>query len=207
MEAAIETFRQNAVDLFFDCPSRERAGWLCDSFFTGRVEYLLTGKTAIETGFLENFLHEECYAALPEGMFPMCYPADPYVFYEDGIYTMVYVTENLYYRTSSDLLHWSDERLFQANPFCSSASQESPCLFKKHGRYYLTWCIYDGQNGCYDNRTYVFAANSLTEFSGKTPIAMLKGHAPEIVSENGQDYILSVYYPENGLNIAKIQWE
>lgn len=76
MEAAIETFRQNAVDIFIDCPSRERAGWLCDSFFTGRVEYQLTGKTAIETGFLENFLHEECYAALPEGMFPMCYPAD-----------------------------------------------------------------------------------------------------------------------------------
>ncbi len=75
-EAAIETYRQNAVDIFMDCPSRERAGWLCDSFFTSRVEYLLTGKTRIETGFLENFLHEEHYAALPEGMFPMCYPAD-----------------------------------------------------------------------------------------------------------------------------------
>lgn len=75
-DAAIETYRQNAVDIFMDCPSRERAGWLCDSFFTSRVEYLLTGKTAIETGFLENFLHEEHYAALPDGMFPMCYPAD-----------------------------------------------------------------------------------------------------------------------------------
>ena len=75
-DAAIETFRQNAVDIFMDCPSRERAGWLCDSFFTGRVEYLLTGSSPIETSFLENFLHEEHYAALPEGMFPMCYPAD-----------------------------------------------------------------------------------------------------------------------------------
>ncbi len=75
-DAAVETYRQNAVDIFTDCPSRERAGWLCDSFFTGRVEYLLTGTCAIETSFLENFLHEEHYAALPEGMFPMCYPAD-----------------------------------------------------------------------------------------------------------------------------------
>ncbi len=75
-DAAIETFRQNAVDIFMDCPSRERAGWLCDSFFTGRVEHLLTGSSPIETSFLENFLHEEHYAALPEGMFPMCYPAD-----------------------------------------------------------------------------------------------------------------------------------
>ena len=75
-EAAVETFRQNAVDIFMDCPSRERAGWLCDSFFTSRVEYLLTGESPIETSFLENFLHEEQYAALPDGMFPMCYPAD-----------------------------------------------------------------------------------------------------------------------------------
>lgn len=75
-DAAVETYRQNAVDIFMDCPSRERAGWLCDSFFTSRVEHLLTNQSAIETGFLENFLHEEHYAALPDGMFPMCYPAD-----------------------------------------------------------------------------------------------------------------------------------
>lgn len=75
-DAAIETYRQNAVDLFTDCPSRERAGWLCDSFFTSRVEYLLTGNSLVETSFLENFLHEEQYAALPDGIFPMCYPAD-----------------------------------------------------------------------------------------------------------------------------------
>lgn len=80
--AAVETFRQNAVDIFMDCPSRERAGWLCDSFFTGRVAHLLTGNCDMETGFLENFLHEEHYAFLPEGMFPMCYPAD----HRDGVF-------------------------------------------------------------------------------------------------------------------------
>ena len=81
-DAAVETYRQNAVDIFMDCPSRERAGWLCDSFFTGRVEKLLTGSSPIETSFLENFLHEEHYAAIPEGMFPMCYPAD----HRDGVF-------------------------------------------------------------------------------------------------------------------------
>lgn len=78
--AAVESYRQNAVDLFTDCPSRERAGWLCDSFFTGRVEKLLTGQSLIERSFLENFLHEESYAFLPEGMLPMCYPSD----HDDG---------------------------------------------------------------------------------------------------------------------------
>jgi len=74
--AAVETYRQNAVDLFTDCPSRERAGWLCDSFFLARAEYVLTGENKVEEAFLENFLHEETYGKLPEGMVPMCYPAD-----------------------------------------------------------------------------------------------------------------------------------
>lgn len=76
--AAAETFCQNAVDIFMDCPSRERAGWLCDSFFTARTEFYATGQSDVEKSFLENFLHEDRYEYLPEGMLPMCYPADFY---------------------------------------------------------------------------------------------------------------------------------
>jgi alpha-L-rhamnosidase len=75
-EAGRETFRQNALDLFMDCPSRERAGWLCDSFFTGRAEMCLCGHNRVERNFLENFLLPESFAKLPPGMLPMCYPAD-----------------------------------------------------------------------------------------------------------------------------------
>ncbi len=75
-DAAVETFRQNVVDIYMDCPSRERAGWLCDSYFTSRVERVLTGKSDVERNFLENFLLPERFANLPEGMLPMCYPAD-----------------------------------------------------------------------------------------------------------------------------------
>ncbi len=74
--AARQTFRQNALDIFMDCPSRERAGWLCDSFFTARVAADLNGHTLIEKVFLENYLLPERFANLPEGMLPMCYPAD-----------------------------------------------------------------------------------------------------------------------------------
>ncbi len=76
-EAAVSTFCQNAIDIFTDCPSRERAGWLCDSFFTSRVEHLLTGKNLIENNFLSNFGMVERFEGLPDGMLPMCYPADP----------------------------------------------------------------------------------------------------------------------------------
>ncbi|MCX6916536.1 MAG: hypothetical protein NT167_26410, partial [Verrucomicrobia bacterium] len=54
--AGRETFRQNALDIFMDCPSRERAGWLCDSFFTSRVAKDLCGDTRIEKNLFENYL-------------------------------------------------------------------------------------------------------------------------------------------------------
>jgi len=80
--AGRETFRQNALDIFMDCPSRERAGWLCDSFFTSRVAKDLCGDTRIEHNFLENFQLPKSFAHLPEGMLPMCYPSD----HNDGVF-------------------------------------------------------------------------------------------------------------------------
>ena len=74
--AAVETFRQNALDIFMDCPSRERAGWLCDSYFTARVAFDLSGNHLIETNFLENFLLPDKFPNIPQGMLPMCYPSD-----------------------------------------------------------------------------------------------------------------------------------
>ena len=81
-EAARTTFKENAVDGFMDCPSRERAGWLCDSFFTARVSSDLTGNMKQEKIFLQNFMIPKSFEFLPEGMLPMCYPAD----HNDGIY-------------------------------------------------------------------------------------------------------------------------
>ena len=80
--AGVETFRQNAVDVFMDCPSRERAGWLCDSFFTARVAKDLTGGTLIERNLFENYGLPTQFAHLPDGMLPMCYPSD----HNDGVF-------------------------------------------------------------------------------------------------------------------------
>lgn len=75
MQSAENTFRQNAVDVFTDCPGRERAGWLCDSYFLGKAEKFFTGKNTIEKNFLENYV----LADTPEidaGMVPMCFPSE-----------------------------------------------------------------------------------------------------------------------------------
>ena len=81
-DAARQTFRQNAVDIFMDCPSRERAGWLCDSYFMAIMEKGFTGKSDVAHNFYENYALADSFQFLPDGMLPMCYPAD----HNDGVF-------------------------------------------------------------------------------------------------------------------------
>lgn len=74
--AAKETYMQNVVDIFMDCPTRERAGWLCDSYFEAKAEHYFTGENKVEFNFLENYLLPEKFTDIADGMVPMCYPAD-----------------------------------------------------------------------------------------------------------------------------------
>ncbi len=75
--AAAATFAQNAVDILTDCPSRERTGWLSDSYFTSVAERYFTGDNKVERAFLDNFTYG-LPSFLPKGMVPMAYPADDY---------------------------------------------------------------------------------------------------------------------------------
>uniref|UniRef100_UPI003564222D alpha-L-rhamnosidase-related protein n=1 Tax=Mariniphaga sp. TaxID=1954475 RepID=UPI003564222D len=81
-DAARQTYRQNAVDIFMDCPSRERAGWLCDSYFMAIMEKGFTGKSDVAHNFYENYALAGSFEFLPDGMLPMCYPAD----HNDGVF-------------------------------------------------------------------------------------------------------------------------
>ncbi len=81
-DAGRETYRQNALDVFMDCPSRERGGYLCDAFFTARAGFDLSGATDIECNFFENYLLPPRFNFLPDGMLAMCYPAD----HNDGLF-------------------------------------------------------------------------------------------------------------------------
>lgn len=74
-EASLESYRSNSLGIFMDCPTRERAGWLCDSLYISRGSYAITGSTAVEDDFLENFRLHGC-KTIPEGMIPMCYPSE-----------------------------------------------------------------------------------------------------------------------------------
>ncbi len=76
-DAAVRSFTHNSLDIYMDCPSRERAGWLGDTYFTAQGEYYVTGKSAVEDAFLENYrLYEYTGGELPYGILPECYPSD-----------------------------------------------------------------------------------------------------------------------------------
>ncbi|MDR0337758.1 MAG: hypothetical protein LBI18_11775 [Planctomycetaceae bacterium] len=74
--AAKQSSRQNALDILMDCPSRERGGWLCDSYYAAIMEKEFTGYSAVAHNLYESYALPESFKNLPEGMIPMCYPAD-----------------------------------------------------------------------------------------------------------------------------------
>ena len=55
-EGARRSLRLTTLDIFMDCPQRERGGWLCDSYFSGIAAWQLFGDTSVERDFLENYL-------------------------------------------------------------------------------------------------------------------------------------------------------
>ncbi len=74
-EAAARSFRQNAYDILTDCPSRERSGWLCDSYFLAMAEHFFTGENVVERNFLENYRDYKNEVFDDDGILPMCYPS------------------------------------------------------------------------------------------------------------------------------------
>jgi alpha-L-rhamnosidase len=75
-QASVETLRLNMLDTFMDCPGRERAGWLGDSVFSARAAFYFWGDTTLNRKMLEDFLEAQQVDTLPDGMIPMCFPAD-----------------------------------------------------------------------------------------------------------------------------------
>ena len=72
-EGACRTQRLNTLDIFMDCPQRERGGWLCDSYFTARGAAMLFGDYAVEKDFIENFMLTDP-DVMRNAFFPEVYP-------------------------------------------------------------------------------------------------------------------------------------
>jgi len=141
-DACIETFRQNAIDLYTDCPSRERAGWLCDSFFSSRLAYDIMGNVDLETNFLENYAIAESFPKLTDGALPMCYPADHY----DGVFIpnwplwmILELKEYIDRGGSSELVKKLRPRLFRYIDFLANYENADGLLENLPGWIFVEW--------------------------------------------------------------------
>lgn len=72
-EGARRTLRLSTLDIFMDCPQRERGGWLCDSQFSAYAAYQLFGDSSVEKDFIENFMLTDGQT-MWHGFFPEVYP-------------------------------------------------------------------------------------------------------------------------------------
>lgn len=141
VEAGRRTFKQNAVDILMDCPSRERAGWLCDSYFSGKAEQLFTGKNKVECNFLKNYIYAKAQS-IPKAMVPMCYPAD---FTNDSYipnWALFYIIEqyDYYLRCDDDcILQESKEKVLQILKFFDKYLNEQGLLENLENWVFIEW--------------------------------------------------------------------
>lgn len=188
-DAALRTFRANVVDVYMDCPSRERAGWLCDSFFTSRVERLLTGASAVEKQYLANFIIPGQHPALPEGMLPMCYPSDVI----DGAFipnwAMWYVLElGEYLERTGDVefIEGVRERVYALCNYFKSFENEFGLLEKLKGWIFVEWskCNYLVQDVSFpSNMMYARMLRCVADLYGDTSLADKAQKIKETVNE------------------------
>ncbi len=141
-DAAVMTFRENTFTVYMDCPERERAGWLCDSFFTSRVEKTLYGNSEIEHVFLENFLMPEKFDDIPDGMIPMIYPGESFSKTFINTWAMWFVIElkEYYDRThDKDLVDRAKGKVYGLKKWLEQFKNESGLLEKVEGWTFVEW--------------------------------------------------------------------
>lgn len=80
-KAAKATLLLNTLDVFMDCPDRERGGWLCDSLWTARAASLMLADDRVEREMLETFLITD-KDKMYKGFYPEVYPANKNNYHE-----------------------------------------------------------------------------------------------------------------------------
>ena len=142
IEAARNTFIHNAVDVLTDCPARERAGWLCDSYFTGQAEKFFTGENKVEKNLLENIIISPQLPQLPKGMLPMCYPADHYDGYHIPNWALWFILEIKDYlaRTGDkELTEKAKDRVIGVLDYFKKCENEYSLLEDLKGWIFVEW--------------------------------------------------------------------
>ena len=175
-DAGRESFKQNTVDILMDCPSRERAGWLCDSTFISRGEYAFTGKSLVTKNFLENFILAENFPLIPENMIPGCYPSN-----NDGgcptngyilnwaLWFIVQLKEYADFSNDISLINGAKDTVYRILEFFKQFTNADGLLERTHGWVLLEYSPANKfqQDICYPlNMLFSFAQKAAGELYG-----------------------------------------
>lgn len=148
LDAAFQTYKQNTLDLLMDCPSRERAGWLNDSYFAREADLLFSGNALTEKNFLENILWAPDLSEIPKGMLPMCYPSD----HIDGqfipqctMWTIIELCERIRRFPQEELKDLAKEKIYNAIKYFQAFENEDGLLENLQGWIFLEHSICNSQ--------------------------------------------------------------
>lgn len=144
LDACRNTYMQNSYDIYTDCPGRERAGWLCDSYFIGIGEKYFSNSNRIEKHFLENFIIGKCPEIHNDKIVPMCFPAT----HEDGTYipnwALWFILEiDRYYQDTGDIkmLEAAKDKIINILSFFSDYENEYGLLENLPSWVFIEWSL------------------------------------------------------------------
>jgi len=192
-DAAVRSFRQNAYDILTDCPSRERSGWLCDSYFIGKAESFFTGCNVVEKNFLENYKYYKNEIFDNDGILPMCYPSvskDKNDYIPNWILWFVLEVKDYRERTGDDEFVMSlSGKVRAAMDFFANYENEFGLLENLDGWVFVEWSKsndYVAGVNCPSNILYYAALDAAADLLGDT---LLKSKANKL-----KNVIIDMFY-------------
>ncbi|TDP91108.1 family 43 glycosylhydrolase [Labedaea rhizosphaerae] len=136
---------------------------------------------------------------------------DPYVTRIDDQWVMYYTATStpaggnhtIMYRTSQDLLHWSERRTVFTDPEVGTGGggTESPFVVRHNG----FWYLFTGPRGGYVG-TDVFRSDNPYNFDNKVLVGHIASHAAEVIDDGGEWWVSHAGWGQGGLYLAPLTW-
>ena len=108
------------------------------------------------------------------------------------------------YRTSDDLIHWSERQIAYLDPSTGTGGgpTESPFVVAYRGSYYL----FTGPRPDYLG-TDVFRSDNPFAFDIENKVGHVGAHAAEVVRDvDGETYVTSAGWAQNGVYLSAMTW-
>lgn len=136
---------------------------------------------------------------------------DPYVTRIDGQWVMYYTANSdpaggnhtVMYRTSQDLVTWSERRTVFTDPESGTygGGTESPFVVARNG----FWYLFIGPRGGYVG-TDVFRSDNPFNFDNKVLVGHLPSHAAEVIADGDAWFASAAGWGQGGVFLAPLTW-